>query len=100
MAIRQTGTTQTSSQSSHVDEIRAKAEMGDARAQFNLGLMHYGGHFVAQDYIEACKWFILAAEQAEKGALAYREGMSALLTPEQIAEARKRAADFVPKKKI
>ncbi len=98
MAIRQTGTTQTASQGSHVDEIRAKAEMGDAKAQYNLGLMHLGGHFVTQDYVEAYKWFSLAADQAEKGALAYREGMLALMTPEQITEAKIRAAAFVPKK--
>ena len=100
MAIRQTGTIQTASQDSHVDEIRARAEAGDARAQHHLGLMHHGGHFVTQDYIEAWKWFSLATDQAEKGALAYREGIAARMPPEQIADAKKRAAAFIPKKNL
>ena len=38
------------------------AENGNAGAQINLGLMHYQGKGVPQDYKEAMKWFRLAAE--------------------------------------
>ena len=39
------------------------AESGDAVAQYNLGVMHYDGEGVPQDYAEAVKWFRLAADQ-------------------------------------
>ena len=51
------GTTKT-----QADLIKA-AEQGDAVAQFNLGVMYYGGEGVPQDYEEALRWYKLAAEQ-------------------------------------
>jgi TPR repeat protein len=39
------------------------AEQGDARAQFNLGLMYDMGKGVPQDHAEAFKWYKMAAEQ-------------------------------------
>ena len=42
---------------------RSLAERGNAKAQNNLGLMHYKGDGVLQDYNEAAKWYRLAAEQ-------------------------------------
>lgn len=39
------------------------AEQGDVTAQYNLGLMHYNGWGVPQDYAEAVRWFRRAAEQ-------------------------------------
>ena len=44
-------------------EIRAKAEQGDAAAQFSLGVIYAKGQGVAQDYAEAAKWYRKAAEQ-------------------------------------
>ena len=38
-------------------EFRPLAEQGDAYAQLNLGGLYYEGHGVAQDYLEAAKWF-------------------------------------------
>ena len=44
--------------------LRAKAEKGDAQAQFELGLASSLGKFgVATDYVEAVKWYRRAAEQ-------------------------------------
>ncbi len=48
-------------------EWRPLAEQGDARAQFNLGLMYRVGQGVPQDYTQALKWFRLAAEQGDAG---------------------------------
>ncbi len=43
---------------------REKAEQGDAKGQFSLGLMYYwGGEGVIQDYKEGVKWYRKAAEQ-------------------------------------
>lgn len=39
------------------------AEHGNAKAQYNLGLMYHSGKGVAQHYAEAVKWYRRAAEQ-------------------------------------
>ena len=39
------------------------AELGDAEAQFFLGVRYYNGEGVSQNYSEAVKWFTKAAEQ-------------------------------------
>lgn len=44
-------------------ELRARAEQGDAGAQFNLAGMYYYGKGVPQDYSEAARWCRKAAEQ-------------------------------------
>ena len=46
----------------------AAAEKGDARAQFNLGIMYYLGQGVPQDYAAAVKWYRLAADQGAPAA--------------------------------
>jgi len=46
-----------------VEALKAKAEQGDASAQFNLGIMYGHGRGVPQDNAEAVKWFRMAAEQ-------------------------------------
>ena len=39
------------------------AEQGDAKAQYNLGVLYGKGRGVPQDYAKAVKWFYKAAEQ-------------------------------------
>ena len=46
-----------------IDDLKKKAEQGDANAQNILGLMYNNGEGVTQDYKEAVKWFTKAAEQ-------------------------------------
>ncbi|MGI9403386.1 MAG: tetratricopeptide repeat protein [Hyphomicrobium sp.] len=41
------------------------AEQGDAKAQFNLGLMYGEGRGVARDDAKARAWFQKAAEQGD-----------------------------------
>ena len=41
------------------------AHQGNARAQYNLGVMYSNGHGVTQDYKTALKWFTRAAQQGE-----------------------------------
>ena len=38
---------------------------GNADVQFSLGFMYYHGDGVQQDYVEAMKWFKLAAAQGD-----------------------------------
>jgi len=47
-----------------VEKIKAKAEKGDAIAQYNIGCYYYWGlEGVATNYTEAVKWFQQAADQ-------------------------------------
>ena len=46
-----------------VDHWRKAAEQGDARAQFNLGVMYGNGRVVPQDAGQAVAWYRKAAEQ-------------------------------------
>ena len=39
------------------------AEQGDARAQFNVGVIHFNGQDVPHDPIKAVKWYSAAANQ-------------------------------------
>ena len=51
-------------QQEYTDELRAKAEQGDAEAQFDLGSIYeYGIGGVPQDQAEAVRWWRMAAEQ-------------------------------------
>ena len=51
-----------------VEALKAKAEQGDASAQFRLGFMYNTGEGVPQDDAEAVKWYRLAAEQGDASA--------------------------------
>ena len=46
-------------------EFEPFAKQGNARAQYNLGLMYDNGHGVPQDYAEAVRWYRKAAEQGD-----------------------------------
>ena len=48
---------------SELDSIKAKAEQGNAGAQFNLGIVYDTGSGVPENDIEAARWFRMAAEQ-------------------------------------
>ena len=51
-----------------VEEIRGRAERGDAVEQFSLGRMYFAGIGVEQDDREAVRWYRLAAGQGYAGA--------------------------------
>ncbi len=82
---------------------RKAADQGYAWGQRNLGVMYTNGQGVPQDYVQAHKWFNLAAaagsapEGAEnRGKLATenRDIVAAKMTPAQIAEAQRLAAQW------
>ena len=81
--------------------------------QSALGFMHGDGRWVTQDYVEAHKWCTLAAAGGVERAritgvtdprkfieriLKSRDRIAKKMTPEQIAEAEKRARKWRPKK--
>jgi hypothetical protein len=55
----------------NLEEIRAKAEKGDAAAQFILGFDYQKGKGVKQDYTEAAMWYRKSAEQGDASAQFY-----------------------------
>jgi hypothetical protein len=72
-------------------DILPLAEAGDARAQFNLGLLYAQGLGVPQNYAEAAKWYRLAANQGVAEAqfnlgVLYHHGIG---VPQNYAEAAK-----------
>ena len=74
-----------------VEALRAKAEQGNTRAQYNLAVTYATGHGVPQDYAEAVKWYRMAAEQGDATAqyslgIIYDKGRG---VPQDYAEAVK-----------
>ena len=72
----------------------SKAAMqGDAWAQNNLGVMYQSGQVVRRDDVEAYKWYCLSAAQGNTRAISNRDTLVRSLTPLQIAEGQRRAAN-------
>jgi hypothetical protein len=51
-----------------IDKIHAKAEQGDAEAQYNLGRIYANGEGVPPNAVEAVRWFRLGAAQGHADA--------------------------------
>ena len=54
---------QTKADQKPIEEVKARAEAGDAESEVELGLSYTNGEGVAKDQVEAVKWFRKAAEQ-------------------------------------
>ena len=76
---------------------RLAADQGDALAQTNLGLMYYKGKGVPPDYAEAYLWSLVAAASGYAVAAELLDPFASKLTPDQVAAAKKRAADLLKK---
>jgi len=76
---------------SDIGALRAKAESGNAVAQYNLGIAYLDGHQVPKDVIEAYVWLTLAAESGARGK-ALKE-LTPTMSAKQIAEAEARLAE-------
>ena len=73
---------------------RRAAGQGDIRAQVALGLAYAQGIGVVQDYIEADKWFNIAASRAKSAdelaeITSHHNKLAHVMTSSQIAEAQK-----------
>ncbi len=83
---------------------RLAADQGSAWAQFNLGINYEIGQGVPQNYVEAYRWFNLAASDSRAlaaplfaRAVERRDRLLTLMTPAQIAEGQRLAADWRPR---
>ena len=79
------------------DDLRERAEQGNATTQFNLGVAYDEGEGVTQDYVEAVKWLHLAAAAGDHEAGKLRDIVAQEMTPEGIAEAQRLAREWKPK---
>ena len=71
---------------------------GDGEAQYNLGVMYANGEGVPEDDVEAYLWANLAATYADASDrdryTEFRDDAAKRLTPEQRADAQRRAREF------
>ena len=78
--------------------FRKAAEQNLADAQYNLGVCYDSGEGVAKDEVEAYKWWLLAAGQGNDDAKYNMTIVENKMSREQIAEGRRLARDFKPRK--
>lgn len=79
-----------------VAQCLAAAAAGDENAYFNLGVIYStGSHGVGADLIEAHKWFNLAASRGHEEAAWCRADISDEMTAREIAEAQRRAREWL-----
>ena len=78
--------------------FRKAAEQNYADAQYNLGVCYDSGEGVAKDEIEAYKWWLLAAGHGNDDAKYNMTIVENKMSREQIAEGRRLARDFKPRK--
>ncbi len=82
-----------------VQWYRKAAAQGLADAQNNLGRVYASGQGVPRDYVESHMWFDLASafasEERQKEYAASRDRMAKNLNAAQIADARKRAREWM-----
>ncbi len=92
-----------------LETVSAAAGKGDPASQYQLGGMYLDGTGVAQDYVAALKWYILAKSDSVMGADTYDaaatkvQNLESLMSPADIAQAQKDAAAWTkahPKKKV
>jgi hypothetical protein len=74
--------------------FRKAADQGYAVAQFALGGMYVLGQGVPKSFIRAYVWFSLAAAQGHKDASKYLDLISANMSPDWVAEARRLAQEW------
>ena len=79
-----------------VAQWQAAADAGDRRAMLALGRLYLQGLGALQDYVLAHMWFNLAASRGEMEALKERDAVTGKMTPQQVAEAQKRAREWRP----
>ncbi len=77
-------------------EWQSSAQAGDTKAMLALGWAYVQGMGVLQDYVQAYKWFNLAASRGEGAAVAERDALTAEMSLQERAEGRKLALEYQP----
>ena len=79
-------------------EFKRLAAGGHVKAQFMLGTQYLNGEGVLQDFVQAHKWFNLAASAGHPLAAEYRDRVAARMTRAQVAQAQQLARQWKPDK--
>ena len=79
-----------------IAEWQRSAQAGDTKAMLALGRVYVQGMGVLQDYVQAYKWFNLAASRGEGAAVAERDALTAEMSLQERAEGRKLALEWQP----
>lgn len=79
-----------------LQEFRELARGEDADAQYMLGRMHEAGNGTPQNFVEAHKWYNLAASRGHRHAADARDAVAQRMTTQQIAEAQQAARGWRP----
>jgi TPR repeat protein len=72
------------------------AQGGHVESQYQLAIMYEEGVGVPQNYIEAHRWYNVAAAQGHETARTARDALAARMTPEDLSAAQKLAAAWAP----
>jgi len=80
-----------------LEEFRAAAESGDPDAQYMMGRLNEAGNGTTQDFVQAHKWYNLAAAQGHRHAAEARDALAKRMTDGQIAAAQRAARNWKPK---
>ena len=73
------------------------AEQDHELAQLGLGCCYRNGQGVVRNYVEAYKWFLLAAGQGDEDARKNADSLESIMTRDQIAEGQEMAHQFKPR---
>ncbi len=79
----------------HTETSSPATDSGSVESLFDLGLRYANGLGVAQNFIEAHKWFNIAAARGFTEARAIRAEISEDMSREQIEEAQRQAREWL-----
>ena len=82
---------------STVESAELAALTGAPDALFELGMMYCTGRDVEPDLVTAHKWFNLAALRGNAAALEYRKELADEMSQVDVAEAQRRAREWLSK---
>jgi TPR repeat protein len=78
--------------------LKLSAGQGNPDAQVNLGLAYRNLKGIPHDYVEAWMWFELATQRGDPLAPRQRDSLQRSMTPQQLDDARAKAAAWKPTK--
>lgn len=78
-----------------VEWFQRAAEQGYVRAESTLGAYYWAGRGVPRDFSKAYFWSQLALAQGDENSKSRLEGLSAQMTPSQVASARQMAESWL-----
>ncbi|MGM0914487.1 MAG: peptidoglycan-binding protein [Pseudomonadota bacterium] len=79
-----------------LQEFDTAARQGDTDAQYMLGRLHEAGNGTAQDFVQAHKWYNLAAARGHAHAAEARDALAERMTSGQVAEAQAATRGWQP----